>query len=115
MKRKPTVKPPRRVRAAREARRAYGARRDRDRTDWTRVDALSDAEIARAVAADPDASLADAAFWKRARLVYPERKQVVTLRLDRDLIAWLRAGGRGYQTRINALLRAVKDGRLAPR
>jgi len=112
---KRTTKPSRPGRAAREARRAFRAPRAADRTDWARVDALTDAAIARAVKADPDASLADARFWKRARLVLPERKQVVTLRLDRDLVAWLRGGGRGYQTRINALLRAVKDGRLAPR
>jgi uncharacterized protein (DUF4415 family) len=115
MKRKPITKPSRPGGAAREARRPFAVRRRKDRTQWARVDALTDAEIARAVGADPDASLADARFWKRARLVLPERKQVVTLRLDRDLVAWLRGGGRGYQTRINALLRAVKDGRLAPR
>lgn len=76
---------------------------------------MSDAAIARAVKSDPDTSFADAAFWKRARLAMPEAKQVITLRLDRDVVAWLRAAGKGYQTRLNALLRAVKDGKLAPR
>lgn len=105
-----------RKRIARSGRQAYRAKPGaKDRTDWARVDRLSDDEIARAVAIDPDTSFADAAFWKRARLVLPEPKQVVTLRLDRDVVRWLRGGGKGYQTRINALLRAVKEGRLVPR
>jgi uncharacterized protein (DUF4415 family) len=36
-----------------------------------------------------------------------ERKTLITLRLDKDVIAALRAGGEGWQTRINELLRAA--------
>ena len=36
-----------------------------------------------------------------------ESKTLITLRLDKDLIAMLRAGGEGWQTRINELLRAA--------
>ena len=38
-----------------------------------------------------------------------EPKAQVTLRIDRDVLAWFRKQGRGYQTRINALLRAYVD------
>jgi len=38
-----------------------------------------------------------------------ERKAQVTLRLDSDIIGWFKSGGRGYQTRINSLLRAYVD------
>ena len=38
-----------------------------------------------------------------------EQKAQVTLRIDRDVLAWFRKRGRGYQTRINALLRAYVD------
>lgn len=37
------------------------------------------------------------------------RKTQLTLRLDRDVLAWFKAQGRGYQTRINALLRAYME------
>jgi uncharacterized protein (DUF4415 family) len=37
------------------------------------------------------------------------RKQQVTLRLDADVMEWFRAQGRGYQTQINALLRAYVE------
>ena len=46
-------------------------------------------------------------FWKNAvhNPFYRPIKQQLTVRLDADVIAWLRDQGRGYQTRINALLR----------
>ena len=48
-------------------------------------------------------------FWKNAvrNPFYRPVKQQVTLRLDADIIAWLRVQGKGYQTRLNNLLRAA--------
>ncbi len=51
----------------------------------------------------------DAAFFETARVVVPPGKQQVTVRLDSDVLAWLKDQGRGYQTRINAILRAYYD------
>ena len=52
----------------------------------------------------------DDTFWSRARVVLPEgSKTQLTLRLDSDLVDWFRAGGRGYQTRMNAVLRAYVE------
>jgi uncharacterized protein (DUF4415 family) len=73
-------------------------------TDWSRVDRMSGADLSAAIAADPDDPANDPGFWERARLVYP-KKERVTLRLDADLLAWFRRRGRGYQSRINAILR----------
>jgi uncharacterized protein (DUF4415 family) len=39
--------------------------------------------------------------------MYKPIKQVVTLRLDADILAWFKKPGRGYQTRINRALRKV--------
>lgn len=36
-------------------------------------------------------------------------KASISLRLDADVLEWLKAQGPGYQTRINAILRAFKD------
>ena len=46
-------------------------------------------------------------FWKNAirNPWYRPRKQQVTLRIDADILAWLRRGGKGYQSRLNSLLR----------
>ncbi|MFZ5580133.1 MAG: BrnA antitoxin family protein [Pseudomonadota bacterium] len=49
----------------------------------------------------------DEAFWKQAvrNPFYKPAKTSTTLRLDADVLAWLKSQGKGYQTRINAILR----------
>jgi len=78
------------------------------RTDWARVDALGDAEIDAAIASDPDAvPVLDADWFATAeRLMDEPEKQGVYLNLDRDVVDWFKAQGKGYQTRMNAVLRA---------
>jgi uncharacterized protein (DUF4415 family) len=63
-------------------------------------------EIAAGIADDSDAVPGDAAFWETARVVMPRNKEAVTIRLDSDVLDWFRRQGRGYQTRINAVLRS---------
>ncbi len=45
------------------------------------------------------------AFFRRARIRRPPGKQAVSLRVDRDVLAWFKDQGPGYQTRMNAALR----------
>ena len=66
---------------------------------------LDDAGLRSAIDADPYAPATDEAFWKDAQAVWPRPKETVTIRLDGDLLDWRRRA-RGYQTRIDALLRA---------
>ena len=77
-------------------------------TDWKRLRSLSDREIRKAVESDPEALPTDTKFWKKAKVVLPQPKQTITIRLDADLLEWLR-GQKGYQTRINAVLRTYMD------
>lgn len=49
-------------------------------------------------------------FFERAELRLPA-KQTVTIRLDSDVLAWFKAQGAGYQTRINQLLRQYMEAR----
>jgi len=74
-------------------------------TDWGKLRRLSADGIRQGIAADPDAHGTDAEFWKSAKVVLPTPKQIVTMRLDADLLRWFRQQP-GYQTRINAILRA---------
>jgi len=74
-------------------------------TDWNKLRHMSAAQIRRGITSDPDVRPTDEEFWKDAKVVWPTRKTVVTMRLDADLLAWFRRE-RGYQTRINAILRA---------
>ena len=75
------------------------------RTDWSGLGRRTPEAIRKGIAADPEAHATDAAFWKSAQLVLPTPKEAVTMRLDADLLRWFRRE-RGYQTRINAILRA---------
>jgi uncharacterized protein (DUF4415 family) len=55
--------------------------------------------------------------WRKAVVgkFYRPVKRSVTIRLDADVLAWLKGQGTGYQTRINTLLRKAMDGRESPR
>ena len=61
-----------------------------------------------AMAADPDtweATEAEFASARRGRPPVPEPKTAVSIRFDKDVLETLRASGKGWQTRVNALLR----------
>jgi uncharacterized protein (DUF4415 family) len=85
------------------------ARKMKSETDWARLDAMTDEEIEQAAADDPDNPPWTDEDWANARVVWPPGKAPVTLRLDRDIIAWFKLQGSGYQTRINAVLRGFVE------
>jgi uncharacterized protein (DUF4415 family) len=62
-----------------------------DRIDTSDLPPLTDAQLARMV---------------RGRFYRPVKQQI-TARLDADVLDWLKAGGPGYQSRMNAILRAA--------
>ncbi|RPH81429.1 MAG: 3-oxoacyl-ACP synthase [Nitrospiraceae bacterium] len=74
------------------------------RTNWAKIDALKDSEIDFS-----DIPEVGKAFFKRATMRLPEAKTAVTIRLDRQILNWFKTKGPGYQTRINALLRAYME------
>jgi uncharacterized protein (DUF4415 family) len=53
---------------------------------------------------DPDDAMEEI-NWLTTELPKPRRKGHMTLRIDSDVLAWFRAQGKGYQSRINAILR----------
>lgn len=94
-------------RASSKKRSSAGA--DNRRTDWARVDALTDEQIEAAVRNDPDAApILDADWFASATLVMPRPKEQISIRLDRDVLEHFRQYPR-YQTRINTILRAAME------
>ena len=72
------------------------------KSDLARLDALSDEGIDYS-----DIEAFDDAFFRRATIVnLPRVKDSVTLRVDHDVLAWFKKKGRGYQTRMNAVLKS---------
>jgi lactoylglutathione lyase len=82
-----------------------------DRTDYTRLDAMTDEDIARAVAEDPDAAPVDA-DWSDAWWTIPAGIQHRYLSVDDDVVAWFRnAAGDDYRDRMRDVLRAHMQAR----
>ena len=81
------------------------------RTNWNEVDAKSDHELTQNAISDPDNPPVSEDFIARAQRVQSpsEQKQQVTLRIDSDVLNWFKEKGKGYQTMINAVLRAYKE------
>jgi hypothetical protein len=48
-------------------------------------------------------------FFTKATVAWPPAKHQLTIRLDADVLNWLKSNGRGYQTRINHILRAAME------
>ena len=89
-----------------------GERLDKSRTDWKRVHALTDEDIAAAIRDDPDTFEIEPEWFEAALVLRPAvPKERITVRLDADMLDWFRTQGKGYQTRINAVLRAYYQSR----
>ena len=73
-------------------------------TDWEWLEKQDAAGVEPEV--DPEEGEVD---WSQARIVMPPTKQIISVRIDRDVLAFFKAQGRGYQTRINAVLRSYME------
>ena len=70
---------------------------------------MTEEELEASIAADLDDM--HVPHWDKAVKGLPLRKQDVHLRIDADVLDWFRRTGRGYQARINDVLRAFVDTR----
>jgi uncharacterized protein (DUF4415 family) len=85
-----------------------GASSQRSQTDWERVDRLQDEDIDLSDLPEiPPEKFAQALVRKGLKPVV--RKSQITLRIDADVLEWFRERGAGYQSQMNAVLRAYKD------
>jgi uncharacterized protein (DUF4415 family) len=83
------------------------SRPTRGRANLERLRSQTEEEIAATSPSDLGNLPGD--FWERAIIVTPPAKEAISLRVDQDVLAWFRAGGAGYQTRMNAVLRAYVE------
>ena len=79
------------------------------KTDWKKLAAMNDADISFT----KDAPRTKPEDWVEAvahrGLPLPSRKEQIALRVDADVLEWFRADGAGWQTRMNAVLRAYSQ------
>lgn len=79
--------------------------RGESRTDWARVDALTEEELEAAIDREEEGEF----DWSTTQIGIPGPKQQLTVRFDVDVIEWFRADGAGYQTRMNAVLKSFVE------
>ena len=74
------------------------------KTDFARLEAMKDEDINYT-----DIPPLREGFFREAGWWTPVEKKTVTIRLDSDVLDWLKKGGKGYQTRVNKILRAIME------
>lgn len=74
------------------------------KSDLKRLDATGDDDIDYS-----DIPELDENFWKHAKPVVSPGKTQLTVRLDSDVLDWFKSQGKGYQSRINAILRSYYE------
>jgi uncharacterized protein (DUF4415 family) len=88
-----------------EAMRARGE----SQSDWQAAEAMARADIERL--ADEDDGEPPQGWESTVDIGLPERRQAIHIRIDPEVLRWFKAHGPGYQTRINAVLRAFVQAR----
>lgn len=71
----------------------------KSQTDWDRLAKQGDHE------GEPEINV----DWANAKIVVPEPKKMISLRVDPDVLSFFKGQGKGYQTRMNAVLRAYVE------
>jgi uncharacterized protein (DUF4415 family) len=74
------------------------------KTDWEWVRDMADEEVESV--AEQDAGSLPESIWDQAQPVSPLAIEKVSVPFDADVVEWFRRQGRGYQYRMNAVLRA---------
>ena len=79
--------------------------RGESRSGWAKAAAMTSEVVEASIAADPDVA-GFAVDWDSATVEMPQPKAVLNMRVDREVLDYFRETGRGYQTRINAVLKS---------
>ena len=80
----------------------------KSQTDWARVDTMRDEDIDFSDTSEISPDMFARAIVRKGLKTVPHKAQL-TLRIDNDVVEWFKKQGRGYQTHINALLRAYME------
>lgn len=78
-------------------------------TDWDRVDALTDDEVEASIDEEEEGTFDLSQAFRGLPSGIGQPKKQLTVRLDQDVIDWFKAQGKGYQTRMNAVLRQFME------
>ena len=77
-------------------------------TKWSRLRKMKDPEIDKS-----DIPELDENFFRHAEIKMPKPKKMVSIRLDEDILIWFKHQGKGYQTKINQILKTYMKAKAA--
>jgi len=80
----------------------------KSKTDFKKLSKMKDSEIDLS-----DIHELGNDFFKKAVLQMPKPKKLVSIRLDDDVLTWLKREGKGYQTKINEILKTYMRAKAA--
>jgi len=86
-------------------------RRAESRTDFSKVDAMTDQKLERLIAKDKDEAVRP--DWTRAELILPQAKQSVHLRLEQETVEYFKSQGKGHISRMQAVLKSYVNAHRA--
>lgn len=92
-------------RIVRRTAKQLAAKRGQSRTNWAKAAAVTNEQLEASIAADPDEA-GMVMDWDSVTVEMPKPKTDLHMRVDRDVLDFFRKTGKGYQTRINAVLRS---------
>ena len=76
------------------------------RTDWNKIKAMKDEEIEKAAKSDRENPRWTKKMLSSAELRMPQKKVSVHMYMDQDVVDWFKVSGKGYQSRINSVLKS---------
>lgn len=79
-----------------------------DKTDWAKAGAVTQEELEASIASDSDEA-GMVVDWSSASPMMPLPKAVLNMRVDQDILNFFKRQGKGYQTKINAVLRSYVE------
>lgn len=80
----------------------------KSKTNWDKLAKMKESEIDTS-----DLPALDKDFFKKAEVRMPKNKKMVSIRLDEEVLNWFKKEGRGYQTKINEILKMYMRAKAA--
>ena len=81
-------------------------KKGKSKSDWKAVENIKDKDLEKAVKSDSDSNTQIPKEWEGLTVGFPEPKEQISLRVDKDVLRWFRSKGKGYQTYMNNILRS---------
>ena len=81
-------------------------KKGKSKSNWEAVKNIKDQDLEKIIKSDVDSNTTIPEEWEGLTVGFPEPKEQISLRVDKDVLRWFRGKGKGYQTYMNNILRS---------